>query len=223
MLKKLELTEENLKALYNYAVQKGIEAFATPFDEESVDFLFDLGIKAYKIGSGDITNIPMLKKIAQKGLPIILSAGMSSLGEIEDALEAIRGEGNEAIILMHCTSNYPTKEKDVNLRAMDTMRRAFQLPTGYSDHTMGTAVSIAAVARGAVIIEKHFTLDRNLEGPDHSASLEPKELAELVKGIRAVEVALGSYIKTPGKSELEVKHVAQKSVVALKNIKKVKL
>lgn len=220
MLKRLELSENSLQELYNYAKFKGIEAFATPFDDESVDFLYDLGIKAYKVGSGDITNVPMLKKIAKKGLPVILSAGMSTLGEIEDALDAIRSEGNEQIVLMHCTSNYPTNEEDVNLRAMNTMMTAFQLPTGYSDHTMGTAVSIAAVARGAVIIEKHFTLDRSLPGPDHSASLEPKELKELVDGIRAVERALGSPIKRPNPSELEVKHVAQKSVVAAKEIKK---
>ena len=162
----------------------------------------------------------MLKKIAKKGLPVILSAGMSTLGEIEDALDAIRSEGNDKIVLMHCTSNYPTNEEDVNLKAMNTMMTAFQIPTGYSDHTMGTAVSIAAVARGAVIIEKHFTLDRSLPGPDHSASLEPKELKELVEGIRAVERALGSPIKKPNKSELEVKYVAQKSIVAAMEIKK---
>lgn len=220
MLKRLELTEDNLRELYSYATSKGIEAFATPFDDESVDFLYDLGVKAYKVGSGDITNIPMLKKMAKKGLPIILSAGMSTLGEIEDALEAIRMEGNENIILMHCTSNYPTNEEDVNLRAMNTMMTAFQLPTGYSDHTMGTSISIAAVAMGAVIIEKHFTLDRNLAGPDHKASLEPQELKELVTGIRNVEKALGSPIKRPNKSEMDVKHVAQKSVVATQDIKK---
>lgn len=220
MLKRLELSENSLQELYNYAKFKGIEAFATPFDDESVDFLYNLGIKAYKVGSGDITNIPMLKKIAKKGLPVILSAGMSTLGEIEDALDAIRSEGNDNIVLMHCTSNYPTNEDDVNLRAMNTMMTAFQIPTGYSDHTMGTAVSIAAVARGAVIIEKHFTLDRSLPGPDHSASLEPKELKELVEGIRAVERALGSPIKKPNKSELEVKYVAQKSIVAAMEIKK---
>ncbi len=220
MLKRLELSENSLQELYNYAKFKGIEAFATPFDDESVDFLYNLGIKAYKVGSGDITNIPMLKKIAKKGLPVILSAGMSTLGEIEDALDAIRSEGNDKIVLMHCTSNYPTNEEDVNLKAMNTMMTAFQIPTGYSDHTMGTAVSIAAVARGAVIIEKHFTLDRSLPGPDHSASLEPKELKELVEGIRAVERALGSPIKKPNKSELEVKYVAQKSIVAAMEIKK---
>lgn len=220
MLKRLELNESNLKELYSYALSKGIEAFATPFDDESVEFLYDLGIKAYKVGSGDITNLPMLKKIAKKKLPIIISAGMSTLGEIEDALDAIRSEGNEEIVLMHCTSNYPTNEEQVNLRAMNTMMEAFGVPTGYSDHTMGTAVSIAAVARGAVIIEKHFTLDRSLPGPDHTASLEPHELRGLVEGIRAVEKALGSPIKRPNESELEVKDVAQKSIVAEMDIKK---
>ena len=220
MLKRLELDDNKIQYLYNYAISKGLDAFATPFDNESVDYLYNLGIKAYKIGSGDITNIPMLKRVAQKGIPIILSAGMSTLGEIEDALDAIRSEGNEKIVLMHCTSNYPTEDYNVNLKAMNTMRMAFQLPTGYSDHTLGTAVSIAAVARGAVIIEKHFTLDRSLPGPDHSASLEPKELKSMVKDIRTVEKALGSYIKRPNPSELEVKHVAQKSLVAKVNIKK---
>lgn len=220
MLKRLELDDNKIQYLYNYAISKGLDAFATPFDNESVDYLYNLGIKAYKIGSGDITNIPMLKRVAQKGIPIILSAGMSTLGEIEDALDAIRSEGNEKIVLMHCTSNYPTEDYNVNLKAMNTMRMAFQLPTGYSDHTLGTAVSIAAVARGAVIIEKHFTLDRSLPGPDHSASLEPKELKSMVKDIRTVEKALGSYIKRPNPSELEVKHVAQKSLVSKVNIKK---
>lgn len=220
MLKKLELSEKDLKELYNYAKSKGIEAFATPFDDKSVEFLYDLGIKVYKIGSGDITNIPMLKKIAKKGLPVILSTGMSTLGEIEDALDVIREEGNNEIVLMHCTSNYPANENDVNLKAMNTMMTAFQLPTGYSDHTMGTAVSIAAVARGAVIIEKHFTLDRSFEGPDHSSSLEPKELKKLVDEIRLVEKALGSPIKRPNESELEVKYVAQKSIVAIREIKR---
>lgn len=220
MLKRLELNDEKIQHLYSYAISKGLDAFATPFDNESVDYLYDLGIKAYKIGSGDITNIPMLKRVARKGLPIILSAGMSTLGEIEDALDAIRSEGNEKIVLMHCTSNYPTEDCNVNLRAMNTMMTAFQLPTGYSDHTLGTAVSIAAVAMGAVIIEKHFTLDRSLPGPDHSASLEPKELKSMVKDIRTVEMALGSPIKKPNPSELEVKHIAQKSLVATVNIKK---
>lgn len=220
MLKRLELTESNLKELYEYAKSKDIEAFATPFDDESVDFLYDLGIKAYKVGSGDITNIPMLKKIARKKLPIILSTGMSTLGEIEEAISSIVEEGNDEIILMHCTSNYPTNENDVNLKAMNTMMTAFRIPTGYSDHTMGIAVSLAAVARGAVIIEKHFTLDRELPGPDHSSSLEPKELKELVNSVRVIERALGSSIKKPNKSEIEVKNVAQKSIVARTKIKK---
>ncbi|MCR4943546.1 MAG: N-acetylneuraminate synthase [Clostridium sp.] len=220
MLKRLELNEENLKELYAYAKSKNIEAFATPFDDASVDFLYDLGIKAYKVGSGDITNIPMLKRIAKTGLPIILSTGMSTLGEIEEALEAIRSQGNDDVVLMHCTSNYPSDENDVNLKAMNTMMQAFQLPTGYSDHTMGTAVSVAAVARGAVIIEKHFTLDRSMPGPDHMSSLEPEELKQLVQQIRAVEKALGSPIKKPNKSEYEVKNVAQKSIVSACDIKK---
>jgi N-acetylneuraminate synthase/N,N'-diacetyllegionaminate synthase len=186
---------------------------------ESVDFLYSLDVAAYKVGSGDITNLPMLKKIASMKKPIILSTGMSTLGEIEDALEAIESEGNDQVLLLHCTSNYPTNEEDVNLNAMNTMKLAFGLPVGYSDHTMGIEVSIAAVAMGAVVIEKHFTLDRNLPGPDHRASLEPKELKELVIGIRKVEKALGSFIKKPTESEIEVKNVAQKSIVASRDLK----
>ena len=219
MLKRLELSAEQLHELKAYADSKGILSFATPFDMESVDFLYSLDVAAYKVGSGDITNLPMLKKIASMKKPIILSTGMSTLGEIEDALEAIESEGNDQVLLLHCTSNYPTNEEDVNLNAMNTMKLAFGLPVGYSDHTMGIEVSIAAVAMGAVVIEKHFTLDRNLPGPDHRASLEPKELKELVIGIRKVEKALGSFIKKPTESEIEVKNVAQKSIVASRDLK----
>lgn len=219
MLKKLELSTEQLKELKAYADQKGILSFATPFDENSVDFLEELDVEAYKIGSGDVTNIPLLKKVAMKGKPIILSTGMSTLSDVEEAVEAVFSQGNQKLILMHCTSNYPTDLKDVNLKAMDTVQQAFSLPTGYSDHTMGISVSVAAVARGAVAIEKHFTLDRSLEGPDHLASLEPDELKQLVSEIRNVEACLGSSIKKPAESELEVKLVAQKSIVATTNIK----
>lgn len=218
MLKKLELSPEQLIKLKNYADSKGIMSFATPFDEESADFLMDIGVEAFKIGSGDLTNLPLLKRVAKKGLPVIISAGMSRMGEVEDALDAIYEEGNEQVILLHCTSNYPTSAKDSNLRVMSTLKQAFQIPTGYSDHTMGISVPTAAVALGAVMIEKHFTLDRGLEGPDHLASLEPDELREMVFSIRDVEVALGSPIKKPLEAELEVRSVAHKSIVAAVDI-----
>ncbi|MEH7366222.1 N-acetylneuraminate synthase, partial [Priestia megaterium] len=220
MLKKLELSTSQLKDLKNYADSKGILSFATPFDEKSVDFLEELEVQAYKIGSGDVTNLPLLRKVASKNKPLILSTGMSTLGEVEDAVNAVLSTGNQELVLMHCTSNYPTDLQDVNLKAMDTIAAAFGLPTGYSDHTMGITVSVAAVARGAVAIEKHFTLDRSLEGPDHAASLEPEELSKLVKEIRNVETCLGTAIKKPANSELEVKLVAQKSIVAATDIKK---
>jgi len=214
MLKRLELDYDAHLELYNHCKHRNIMFISTPFDFESVDLLERLGIEVYKIGSGDLINMPLLQHVASKGKPIILSTGMANLGEIEEAIEWIKQEGNDDIILLHCTSNYPVSHEDVNLRAMETMRQAFKLPVGYSDHTVGIEVSIAAAALGACVIEKHFTLDKNMEGPDHKASLNPKELREMIKSIRNVEKSMGDGIKRCMPRELNVKRVARKSIVA---------
>ena len=205
MLEKLELTKNEFKKLANYARAKNIIFLASAFDEESVDFLDELKVPAFKVPSGEITNFPLLMKIAKKGKPIILSTGMSTLGEVADALEVIKKGGTEEIVLLHCVSNYPVKSEEMNLRAMETLKHAFELPVGLSDHTLGITVPIAAVALGAAVIEKHFTLNRKLPGPDHGASLEPSELIEMVACIRDVESALGNGIKRPTKSEQAVR------------------
>ena len=220
MIKKLELTEEDFRELADYAEKKDIMFLSSPFDKESVDLLHELDVPAFKVGSGEITNLPLLRYIAKKEKPIILSTGMSTLGEIEEALDVIRSEGVEDIILLHCVSNYPARIEDVNLRAMGTLKQAFKLPVGFSDHTLGITAPIAAVALGACVIEKHFTLDRNLPGPDHKASLEADELKEMVKAIREVEKALGDGIKRPTKEEEEIKKVARRSIVAKVDISK---
>lgn len=218
MIKKLELSQEDHQILIEYAGHKNITFISTPFDERSVDILLDIGVPLIKIGSGEITNHPFLKYIAKKSIPIILSTGMSTLEEVAEAVIILKEAGCKDLILLHCTSNYPAKVEDCNLRAMKTMADSFNLLVGYSDHTPGIFVSIAAVAVGACVIEKHFTLDKNLSGPDHKASLEPNELKEMVYGIRVVEKALGSAIKAPVQSELEVRDVARRSIVAKVNI-----
>ena len=218
MIKSLELSEEDFEGLADYAKKKDILFLSSPFDKESVGLLYELDIPAFKVGSGEITNFPLLRYIAKKGKPIILSTGMSSLGEVEEALNVIRSEGAEDVVLLHCVSNYPAMIEDVNLRALETLKQAFKIPVGFSDHTLGTTASIAAVALGACVIEKHFTLDRDLPGPDHKASLEPDELKEMVKAIRDVEKALGDGIKRPTKEEEEIKKVARRSIVAKKDI-----
>lgn len=246
MLKKLELDGKAHRLLIEYCRQRGIEFLSTPFDIVSVDFLSnELSLAKLKISSGDLTNAPLVLHLAQTGKPVILSTGMSTLDEVEEALEVLafgylnsveikplRGEFKEAyrseagramlkqnVSLLHCTTEYPTPFAEVNLRAMDTLRDAFGLPTGLSDHTEGYAVALAAVARGAVIIEKHFTLDRSLPGPDHAASLKPNELKDMVAGIRQVEAALGSGRKGPTPSETKNKSIARKSIVASRFIR----
>ena len=184
MVKKLELSYEEFKELRNYCNEKGIIFLSTPDDDDSLEFLVNLGVDMIKIGSTEVTNLPYLKKIAQKNIPIILSTGMSTLGEVEKALNAIYDEGNKNVTLLHCTTDYPTSYEDINLRAMETLRNAFKTNIGYSDHTLGNEAAVAAVALGAKIIEKHFTLDKNLEGPDHKASLDPQELEKFVETIR---------------------------------------
>lgn len=218
MIKRLELTEKEFKELAGYAYQKGIIFLSTPFDEKSADLLEELNVPAFKIGSGDLTNLPLLEYIAKKGKPMIVSTGMSTLDEVRDAVDTIINVGNNQLMLLHCTSNYPAKIEDCNLKAMQTLREEFNLPVGYSDHTLGITVPVAAVAMGACIIEKHFTIDKNLPGPDHRASLEPNELKEMVRQIKLVEKALGTREKKPVEAELDMKKVARRSIVAKINI-----
>lgn len=220
MLKKLELSLEDHITLKRYCEEKGIMFISTPFDFESVDLLEKTDVSLYKVSSGDLTNLPLLSYIANKNKPIILSTGMANLGEVEEAVETISKAGNDRIILLHCTSNYPTAYEDVNLRAMLTMKEAFKLPVGYSDHTIGIEIPIAAVALGAKVIEKHFTLDRNMKGPDHRASIEPDELKIMVRSIRNIELAMGDGIKRCNKSEENIRKVARKSIVAGRDISK---
>ena len=214
MIKKLELSERDFEELFSYAQKKGIIFLSSPFDKRSVDLLDAIGVSAFKIGSGEITNLLLLKHIARKKKPIILSTGMSTIGEIKEALGIIQKEGAEEIILLHCVSCYPAKVEDMNLRVIETLGHTFKLPIGLSDHTLGITIPIAAVALGACIIEKHFTLDKNLSGPDHRASLEPEELKEMIKAIRDIERAMGDGIKRPTAEEEENKKAAQRSIVA---------
>lgn len=215
MLKALELSEDDHRALFARCAEAGIEFMSTPFDSEAVDFLVALGMKRLKVPSGEITNIPFLKHLAAKRLPVILSTGMADMDEIDEAAALF---DPAQLTILHCTSNYPASPADVNLRAMASIATHTGLPVGYSDHTLGLAVSTAAVAMGAVVIEKHFTLDRGLSGPDHSASLEPEELAALLRQVRDVEAALGSEIKAPTASELPVRDVARRSVCMTRDL-----
>lgn len=215
MLKSLELSDEDHQQLIAYSKQKGIKFFSTAFDVEGIEYLHSLKLDMFKIPSGEITNFPYLRSIAQKGLPIILSTGMASLGEIENAMDVLLAYGakREEITILHCNTEYPTPMEDVNLTAMQTIGKAFGVKTGYSDHTLGIEVPIAAVALGAVVIEKHFTLDRNLPGPDHLASLEPHELKAMVAGIRNIEKAInGTGRKEPSKSEAKNRPIGRKSI-----------
>lgn len=218
MIKQLELTYQEFQELYDYAGGKGIIFLSTPFDEESVDFLDQLGVPAFKLPSGEITNVLLLKKIAEAKKPVILSTGMATLGEVEEAVSYLRQHGARDIILLHCTTSYPAPIYSVNLRAMETLRCAFKVPVGYSDHTEGITIPIAAAAMGAKVIEKHFTLDRSLPGPDHRASLEPGELKAMVQAIRDVERAFGDGVKCPCEEEIAIKNVARRSIVAKRDI-----
>jgi N-acetylneuraminate synthase len=218
MLRGLELSIDAHRQLQSLCNARGIIFLSTPFDEEAVDLLNDLGVPAFKISSGDLTNSPLLEHVASKGKPVILSTGMSELSELIEAVSVLNAAGCENPVLLHCVSNYPAAVGEVNLRAMQTMRSAFDVPVGFSDHTEGIDVALAAVALGACVIEKHFTLDRTLPGPDHRASLEPAELRELVRSIRRVESALGSGRKVPAESELETAKVARRSLVAARVI-----
>ena len=220
MLKDLELSDSDFRELFVYCQKKKIIFLSTPFNQQSAGFLYDLGVSAFKISSGDLTDIPLLQKIAGFKKPIILSTGMSTLAEVKEAVKAIYVINNRQLILLHCTSNYPTKFRDVNLKAILTLRKEFNLPIGYSDHTEGVEIPIAAIAMGACIIEKHLTLDKNLLGPDHKASLNPEEFSEMVDSIRIIEMAMGNGIKNPTKSEIEMRKVARKSIVTVRDISK---
>lgn len=220
MVKKLELSFEQFRELQKYAEKRGITFLSTPFDIPSVEFLDSINIPCFKIPSGEITNLPYLIKIAETGRDVIMSTGMAELNEIESAINILREHGSGDISLLHCNTEYPTPYEDVNLRAMLTLKEKFGVRVGYSDHTQGIEVPIAAVALGAEIIEKHFTLDHNMEGPDHKASLEPDELKQMVDGIRKTEKALGNGIKTASPSEKKNIQIARKSIVARRNIEK---
>lgn len=221
MLKKLELTEEQHVDLIEYCNLKGVKFLSTAFDFESLRFLNSLKLGIWKIPSGEITNYPYLKYIAQRKQQVILSTGMSDLEDIRSAMKVFQENGlcKEQITILHCNTEYPTPMQDVNLLAIPKMQEEFGTNVGYSDHTKGIEVSIAAVALGATLIEKHFTLDRNMEGPDHKASLEPHELKAMVEAIRNVEISLGVRDKIVTKSELKNRDIARKSIVALKTIK----
>lgn len=219
MLKKLELDYNIHKYLSDYCKEKNVMFLSSAFDIESINLLNELGIEMFKIPSGEIENVPYLKAIAKTGKKVILSTGMSDLSDIEFALDVLRSNGANDIAVLHCNTDYPTKMSDVNLNAMNTIKEAFKVEVGYSDHTNGIEVPIAAVALGAKIIEKHFTLDKNMDGPDHKASLEPHEIKEMVDCIRNIEVALGNGIKKPTEVELKNKLVARKSIVCLNDIK----
>ncbi|XAK03152.1 N-acetylneuraminate synthase [Campylobacter coli] len=222
MVKKLELSKQAHEILIDYCKKRNIKFLSTAFDLESIDLLVELGIDIFKIPSGEITNFLYLKKIARLNKRVILSTGMATLGEIEQALEVLvdNGTSREKITILHCNTEYPTPFEDVNLKAMQTIKNAFHLPVGYSDHTIGTTIPIAAVAMGACVIEKHFTLDKSMEGPDHLASLEPDELKIMIKNIRELEQALGGGIKKPSKSESKNINIGRKSLVAISPIKK---
>lgn len=218
MLKRLELGEAAHRELMAHAAARGLIFLSTPFDEPSADLLETLNLAAFKIPSGELTNLPFLAHLGRKGRPIILSTGMSTLAEVEAAVLALGGAAGNALALLHCVSCYPTAPADVNLRAMETMRAKFGVPVGFSDHTLGSEIALAAVALGACITEKHLTLDRTLPGPDHAASLEPAEFAALMRGIRNVEAALGHGRKEPAPSEANTAAVARKSLVAARDL-----
>lgn len=220
MLKKLELSYDHFSRIQDYCKNIGIEFLSTPDEEESLEFLISLDLPFIKVGSGEVTNISYLRKIASYCKPVILSTGMSTLAQVATAYDTLMQAGAPKVSLLHCTTNYPCPYEEVNLRAMQTLKEAFKCQVGYSDHTMGVEIPVAAVAMGAEIIEKHFTLDRAMVGPDHKASLTPDELKLMVEQIRHIEVCIGDGIKRPNKSEAENAKVVQKSILAKRTINK---
>jgi len=220
MSKKLELGDAAFKKIKKHCDKIGIEFLSTPDEDESLRFLLKLGVKKVKIGSAEITNIPYLRVVGRSRKDIILSTGMSEMREVKAAYKELLSSGARSVTLLHCTTEYPCPPEDVNLRAMDTLRKVFKTKVGYSDHTLGIEVSVAAVARGACIIEKHLTLDRGMTGPDHAASLDPEEFAQMVKGIRTILLALGSYEKKAAPSEKKNIPIVRRSIVAACHINK---
>lgn len=218
MLRNLELSSDDYGVIKERCSKRSIVFLSTPFDVESVDLLCALGVPAFKIGSGELTNLQLLAHVAGKGRPVIISTGMSVLDEVKTAVDVVRSAGNNEIVLMHCVSNYPALPEEVNLKAMDLLSASIGVPVGYSDHTVGSFVAVAAVAMGACIIEKHFTLSREQAGPDHKASLDPSGLADLVAAIRTVELAIGDGVKKPADSEKEMIKIARRSLVAAREI-----
>lgn len=219
LLRRLELSEDDHYNLKQHCNSKNVKFLSTAFDVESFDFLLKLGIDVVKVASGDLTNAPLLRYLASARLPMIISTGMAALGEIEEAVNIITREGNNKIVLMHCISWYPAEIETTNLRYMETLEKAFGFPVGYSDHTLGINMSIAARTLGAVVLEKHFTLDARQFGPDHAASIEPDQMCALVRGIREVESGLGETIRSFGDKELGQRKVHRRSVVAKEPIK----
>jgi N-acetylneuraminate synthase len=219
LLQRLELSKDDHYSLKEYCGSKNIKFLSTAFDIESFNFLLKLGAELVKVASGDLTNIPFLRHMAGAKLPMIVSTGMATLGEVEEAVDAIVREGNNKIVLMHCISWYPAEIGTTNLRYMQTLKNTFGFPVGYSDHTLGINMSIAARALGAVVLEKHFTLDAKQFGPDHAASIEPGQLQELVRGVREVEAGFGTAVRTFGEKELGQRNVHRRSVVVNKLIK----
>jgi N-acetylneuraminate synthase len=218
MLRRLQLSAQAHRMLSGAARAAGIVFLSTPFDEGSADLLESLDVPAFKLPSGELTNLPLLAYVARKGRPLLVSTGMSDLAEVQAAVDTIRAAGGRDLALLHCVSCYPAAPADVNLRAMDTLAERFSLPVGFSDHTLGLDVAVAAVARGACVLEKHLTLDRRGRGPDHAASLEPDEFAALVRSVRQVEAALGHGRKEPAAAERDVARVARRSLVAAHDI-----
>lgn len=218
MLRRLELPDDVVRELAVHCRAKGILFLSSPFDEESADFLDALGMPAFKVPSGELTNSPFLRHLAEKGKPLIVSTGMADMSEVEAAVGVIRAADAPPFALLHCVSNYPADPADCNLHAIGALERAFGVPAGWSDHTTGIDIAVAAVALGAAILEKHFTTDRALPGPDHRASLEPGELADMVRAVRRVESALGTGIKRPAASEADTASVARKSLVAVRDL-----
>lgn len=219
MYKALELSDDDHRRLARECKKNGIIFLSSVFDEQRVDLLEQLGVAAFKISSGDITHLPLIKYAAEKGLPLLISTGMSTIGEVEDAVRCCREAGNEDIVLLHCCCNYPAEYKNINLNAMETMHKMFDVPVGYSDHSVDIFVPIAAVTMGAAVIEKHFTLDNDMPGPDHALSLDPNDFSKMVQGIKAVEKAKGSFAKQPAPTEVDLIHDGRRSLVALKQIK----
>lgn len=220
LIKSIELPREWHKELFSYATNKNLHFLSSPFDYEAVDILDKIGVHAFKVASFEITDLELLKYIAKKKKPIILSTGMANIMEIKEALETIRSQGNDDIILLHCNSIYPSPVEIVNLNAIKTMYTAFKIPIGFSDHTIGIHIPVAAVAKGAKIIEKHFTLDKKMRGPDHHFAVEPSELKQMVQNIRDVEKAAGTGVKKVTKEEQEMYEKGRRSIIAAQDIKK---